>query len=300
MRRSTYSFLAFIFISSMAISQVGYNKIQISNLDQNLQPTYPETPSETSFSYHGNRSESCWSPLSSDYVNITNSMWGLPGTWAEANPGDDGSFGPINLGWTYYFYGQAFTSIYINVNGNITFGDPYSAYSAYGFPASNVPAMIAPYWGDVDLRATGAGANQLYYKLDSNKITIQWIEVGYYSMNTDKTNSFQLVLTDGNDVGIGVGYNTVFSYDDMNWCVGDASGGTSGFGGPSDYGTVGAQSDGGSYYYQIGLFGLDNSDYDGAGGNLDGIHYLDGRCFTMDLSGLNVPPIANTFQTLGK
>lgn len=234
---------------------------------------------------------SCWKELDAEFVNVNNVLYGNEG-YSSANPLDDGSFGPINLGWTFTFYGQTYNSVYVNVNGNVTFGDLHSAYSARGFPSSSVPAMIAPFWGDVDLRGAGSGANKMYIKEEEGKISIQWVGVGYYNQKTNVTNSFQLVLSDGNDDEIGIGKNTMFLYDDMNWCVGDASGGTNGFG-SNVYATVGAQAAGGTEFYQIGLFGKDNLDYDGAGGSLDGVHYLDGRCFAMDLSQNNVPPIAN-------
>jgi hypothetical protein len=238
------------------------------------------------------KSYGCWEELDGSYTNITNSFTGASGTYAASYPLDDGSYGPIDLGWNYSYYGETFTSIYINVNGNITFGNQYSAYSASGFPSASVPGMIAPFWGDVDLRGTGTGANQVYFKLESNRIIIQWIGVGYYNQNTDVTNTFQLILTDGTDPSLGSNYNTRFAYGDMNWCVGDASGGSNGFG-STVYATVGAQTNTGSNYYQIGLFGKNNYDYDGAGGALDGVHYLDGRCVTMDLTSINVPPVAN-------
>ncbi len=251
--------------------------------NRNTQAVYQSVPMNYSHS-----AGACWNALDASYTDLT-PLWS--GSYSAL---DDGSYGAVALGFNFEFYGQTYNSIYINVNGNVTFGSTYSAYSASGFPSSSVPAMIAPFWGDVDLRGTSTGTNKAYYKLDSNKITIQWVEVGYYNQNTDVTNTFQLVLTDGTDPDVGIGFNTKFAYDDMNWCVGDASGGTNGFG-SNVFATVGAQSAGGANYYQIGLFGENNYDYDGAGGNLDGVHYLDGNCFTMDLSGTNVPPVANGF-----
>ena len=234
---------------------------------------------------------SCWQDLDASFVNVNNDLYGNQ-SYSSAYPLDDGTYGPVDLGFTFTFYGVSYTQVYINVNGNVTFGNLHSAYSAQGFPSGSVPAMIAPFWGDVDLRGTGAGANKMYVKIETGKISIQWVGVGYYNKKTDLTNTFQLILTDGNNSELGVGKNTRFAYDDMNWCVGDASGGSGGFG-SNVYATVGAQSAGGGEYYQIGLFGKDNTDYDGAGGALDGVHYLDGRCFTMDLSQVNIPPIVN-------
>ncbi len=248
---------------------------------QNLRQHYPKVPLNHS------KSSGCWIPLDASYTDISNAFT------TSYDPMDDGSYGPLNLGFTFTFYGQTYNSIYINVNGNITFGNYYNSYSPAGFPSSSAPAMIAPFWADVDLRGTGNGANKVYYKLESNRIIIQWVEVGYYNRKTVPLNTFQLILTDGTDPDVGIGFNTRFAYDDMNWCVGDV-GGTNGFGN-GNFATVGAQTSGGSNYYQIGLFGMDDYSYDGSGGNLDGIHFLDGKCFTMDLSGTNVAPIAVGF-----
>lgn len=253
--------------------------------DQNLQNVYPEIQSSQQ-----NKTSGCWTSLDASYIDLTSLF---SGSYSAL---DDGSYGAVSLPFTFTFYGQTYTSLYINVNGNITFGAPYSTYSASGFPSASVPAMIAPFWGDVDLRGSSTGTNKAYYKLESNKITVVWVEVGYYNQNIDLVNSFQVVLTDGTDPDVGIGLNARFSYDDMDWCVGDASGGTNGFG-TNMFATVGAQTQGGTNYYQIGLFGMDDSSYDGAGGNLDGVHYLDGQCFDMDLSGLNVPPIATDFPS---
>jgi hypothetical protein len=248
---------------------------------KNIQAHYPKVPINNA------KSSGCWIPLDGSYTDITNLFT------QSYSPQDDGSYGPLNLGFNFTFYGQTYNSIYINVNGNITFGNYYTSYSPSGFPSGSAPAMIAPFWADVDLRGTGSGSNKVYYKLESNRIIIQWIEVGYYNKKTVPLNTFQLILTDGTDPDVGIGFNTRFAYDDMNWCVGDV-GGTNGFGN-NNFATVGAQTSGGSNYYQIGLFGEDNYNYDGAGGNLDGVHFLDGKCFTMDLSGTNVAPIAVGF-----
>ena len=272
-------FTAIMILALVSLAAQPISKPIVLAQDQNIQTTYPIVPtnSVTTNSFTGG----CWNGLDASYIEL-NPLIG--------NDLDDGSSDLINLPFTFSYYGQSYNSLYININGNVTFGNKYSAYTASGFPSASVPAMIAPFWGDVDLRGTGAGSNKIYYKIESNRMSIIWTEVGYYNQKTDLINSFELLLTDGTDPNIGLGFNARFSYDDMNWCVGDASGGTNGFG-TGKFATVGAQSPGGTYFYQIGLFGTDNTDFDGAGGNLDGVHYLDGQCFTMDLSGINVPPI---------
>ncbi len=279
------------FISSNPLLRAQDKPILIGE-SMNLQKDYPVVPILYGTSTEGLRSSSdCWSSLGAGYIHINDKFKGK-NTSVPTIALDDGSYGPISLGWDFTFYGQTYNSLYVNVNGNITFGEPYSAYSPSGFPSNKVPSMIAPFWADVDLRGTGSGVNNVYIKLEPGKVIVQWVQVGYYKENTDPRNTFQIVLTDANDPDLGIGYNTRFAYGDMNWGVGNASGGTSGFG-KTTYATVGAQSAEGSEFYQIGLFGQNNDNYDGPGGSIDGVHYLDGRCFTMDLRTLNVPPVAN-------
>jgi hypothetical protein len=60
---------------------------------------------------------------------------------------------------------------------------------------------------------------------------VTWDAVGYYGLNADKLDSFQLVVR-GPDYNIPVGEGAIgFFYKTMQWETGDASGGTGGFGG---------------------------------------------------------------------
>jgi len=286
-----YTFLVFLILIFHGVMKSQEKPIVLGE-GMNLQKDYPVVPIVYGVSDAGMRTMSeCWSSLGTGYIHINDKFTGQSASIPQ-NALDDGSYGPINLGWDYTFYGETYNSLYINVNGNITFGAPYSAYSPSGFPSTSVPAMVAPFWADVDLRGTGNGVNNVYVKLEPGKIIVQWVQVGFYNENVDPRNTFQVVLTDASDPDLGIGYNTRFAYGDMNWGVGNASGGTSGFG-KTTYATVGAQANGGTKFYQIGLFGQNNENYDGPGGSIDGVHFLDGRCFTMDLRTTNVPPIAN-------
>lgn len=50
-----------------------------------------------------------------------------------------------------HFFDRTHFAMYVNTNGNITFNAPVSTYTPNPFPVANQP-MIAPYWGDVDIR----------------------------------------------------------------------------------------------------------------------------------------------------
>ena len=232
----------------------------------------------------------CWLTPDSSYITIANdSMWDAS-TW---NNGDDGSHGPIALPFSFQLYGQSWDTTYININGNVSFGNYMGTYSSTTFPTTG-PKLIAPYWADVDLRGIGADMNRVQYKLTPTALYVNWTNVGYYSQNTDKLNSFQLIITDGTDPAVPGGNNVSFCYGSMEWTTGNASGGMNGFGGTPA--TVGANRGDGVEYLQFGRFDHAGTDWDGAFGGNDGVNWLVDRHFSFSTEDENIPPI---FTSIG-
>ena len=225
----------------------------------------------------------CLLPLDASYsvVPFTN------GT-APDYRNDDGSSPLISLPFSFCLFGQTMNELYINNNGNVSFGAPYFTYNSLPFP-NNLYVMVAPYWGDVDTRNLSSGL--VYYKVTPSALIIQWSNVGYYSMYVDKVNTFQLIITDGTDPLVPGGNNTAFCYGDMQWTTGDASGGGgTGFGGiPA---TVGANFGDSINFIQFGRFDQPAYSYDGGGGLSDGVDWLDSSGFVFNLCPLNIPPVA--------
>lgn len=206
-------------------------------------------------------------------------------------PNDDGSSSIINLPFSFCFYGTQQDSLYINNNGNISFGDPYTTFSGVAFP--DTFQMVAPFWGDVDTSppSSGVSGGQVLYKITPTALIINWVDVGYYNAKVDKRNTFQLIITDGNDPLIANGNNVAFCYKDMQWTTGEASGGTNGFGGTPA--TVGANKGDSIDYIQFGRFDHAGVDYDGPVNNADGVSWLDNQSFFFNAcSNSNIPPIA--------
>lgn len=203
---------------------------------------------------------------------------------------DDGSSPQIALPFTFCFYGQQWNSVYVNNNGNISFGAPYGTFSASGFP-SNMFVMIAAFWADVDTRAAASGL--VYYSMTPTHMVIRWNNVGYYSMHTNLLNDFQIVITDGNDPILPPGSNVAISYGDMQWTTGDASGGNNGFGGTAA--TVGCNLGDGVNYVQLGTFDQPGIVYNGPFGPPSQVSWLDNQQFFLDActqsGGGNVPPV---------
>ncbi|UPT68742.1 MAG: hypothetical protein M0D57_09020 [Sphingobacteriales bacterium JAD_PAG50586_3] len=201
---------------------------------------------------------------------------------------DDGSTGVINLPFNFCLYGTNYNSLYINNNGNVSFGASYGTFSSSSFP-SNQYTMVAPFWADVDTRNPASGI--VYFRVRPTHIVVRWRQVGYFSSQADKLNDFQLILTNGNDSIIPIGTNVAFCYGDMQWTTGSASGGSNGFGGTPA--TVGANKGDGSAFAQFGRFDHAGVDYDGPNNTSDGVSWLDNRSFNFNTctNNNNIAPI---------
>ena len=213
---------------------------------------------------------------------------------------DDASTGLISIPFTFNLLGAQYDSLYINNNGNISFSSPYGTFSASPFPDPTY-VMVAPFWADVDTRdttmadTTDHANGVVLYKITPTAVYVNWVDVGYYAMQWDKRNTFQLIITDGTDPVIPGGNNVSFCYKDMQWTTGAASGGLNGFGGVSA--TAGVNAGNGIDHTQIGRFGWDNDVYSGAYADTSGVHWLDSTHFYMNTAGSGVPPvIGSTFN----
>jgi len=145
---------------------------------------------------------------------------------------DDSCSSPqVALGFSINFYGNPYSGVYVNNNGNITFDQPLSEFSP--LPIPQIPnVMIAPFWADVDTRV---GAVVTYGQDTVNgrpAFGVNYVNVGYYNQHVDKLNSFQVVLIGRSDLGAGF-FDIEMNYSSIQWETGDASGGSNGFGGTS-------------------------------------------------------------------
>jgi Nidogen-like/PEP-CTERM motif len=150
---------------------------------------------------------------------------------------DDGSTGLVNLNIDgsggIDLFGTMATQLYINNNGNVTFTNPLGTFTPSSFTTFGSP-IIAPFFADVDTR--GAGSGVVTYGNDTYNghaaFIVDWPNVGYYNSQTDKLNTFQLILTDRSDTGAG-NFDIEFNYNQIQWETGGASGGSDGLGGIS-------------------------------------------------------------------
>jgi len=214
------------------------------------------------------------------------------GATPPAYRNDDLSTASIPLPFTFNLYGIPFTSVFINNNGNITFTGPLSTFTPTAFPSSVFGAIVAPFFADVDTRNLASGL--VYYKIEPTRLTVVWDSTGYFSVHVDKRNTFQLIISNGADPVVGIGNNVCFSYGDMAWTTGDASGGIGGFGGAAA--TVGVNKGDGVIFATLGRFSRPGTYYGGPGVDTNGVSYLDCQDFCLNATNSgNICPIAQNF-----
>ena len=136
---------------------------------------------------------------------------------------DDGSIGPVSLGFTANFFSNNYSSLYLNNNGNVTFNSAFGAYTPYGLVAPGIgQPVIAPFWADVDTR------NSATVKYGNDVVNgrvawgANWLGVGYFANHSAPLDFFQLVMIDRSDVGVG-DFDFEFNYGPLYWDQGDVS-----------------------------------------------------------------------------
>jgi hypothetical protein len=163
---------------------------------------------------------------------------------------DDQSTAQVPVGFPLNFFGQEYSNVYVNNNGNITFDDPMWIFTPFGLSGTQTK-IIAPFFADVDTRA--AGTDPVTYSYGASSVDghdafgVNWVNVGYFYQHADKLNSFQLVLIDRSDIRPG-DFDIEFNYDQILWETGDASDGHNGLGG---YSAVAGFSNGTGATYEL-------------------------------------------------
>ena len=153
---------------------------------------------------------------------------------------DDSSTGAIDLGFVANFFGNATTGenvynqVYVNNNGNFTFGRSLSTFTPFGLTGNTGIPIIAAFFADVDTR--NPATSPVTYGRGTvdgrNAFGANYRNVGYFGNRADKINDFQIVLIDRANTGAG-NFDIEFNYDQIQWETGEASRGVNGLGGSS-------------------------------------------------------------------
>jgi len=118
---------------------------------------------------------------------------------------DDGSTGPVALGFNFPFYQNVYDLIYIGANGAISFTDVDvnvdGYYSGLSIPGTPFGTFIAPFWADmvIDEALTPEAGVYFYGSPTLDTAVIQWYHMANFNSFGDTLTNFEIVLTtDGN------------------------------------------------------------------------------------------------------
>ncbi len=129
---------------------------------------------------------------------------------------DDGTAGPLPLGFNFTYYGQSYNRVWVGANGLLGFNDSVLNSAAasvdpthtkgffdgtYNFPGPGNPfqSVVALYYNDLDLiphAEDGYGHGDVFYwtNATSDTAVIEWWQVGNFNSATDTTITFEAVL----------------------------------------------------------------------------------------------------------
>jgi hypothetical protein len=169
---------------------------------------------------------------SGNYVITVSQGAGIvPGTTDVGNHTDDGATA-INLPFTYFLYGQPFTTANVTSNGQLDFQTADTAFSNACLPDTFASYAIFPHWDDLRTDITGTVPSGIYTSVSGsspNRIfNIEWRAVYYISPTL--TLNFEVRLYEGQGR-----FDVIYGHADQN----------------GSSATVGVQRDTGSQFTQF-------------------------------------------------
>lgn len=150
----------------------------------------------------------------------------------ELYPNDDESSSEVRLPFRLRYFGNPYTSLFVNNNGNVTFDAPKSQYTPDVLNGATSSPIIAPFFADVDTRDTDESDVVTYGSSpDGTQFCVNWVDVEPFEghRRSGEVNSYQLLLTkrQGTPGRTSGDFDITFNYDQIQWDTGKASGATS-------------------------------------------------------------------------
>ncbi|RLC46097.1 MAG: hypothetical protein DRI23_12755, partial [Candidatus Cloacimonadota bacterium] len=139
-----------------------------------------------------------WTDISGTGTEAT--TWSQTGTYDGK---DEGYSGPYDLGFSFNYYGVAYTQVYVESNGFLMFTAPTAdAYTNATIPTAGHPdGILAAFWDDLD----GSSQGTVHYKQVGSDFIVQYTNWPDYGSSNG--NTFQIVLSSSGSV--------LFQYNSM-------------------------------------------------------------------------------------
>ncbi|MEM9321259.1 MAG: hypothetical protein AAGA41_00380 [Pseudomonadota bacterium] len=153
--------------------------------------------------------------------------------------GDD-DFAEVDIGFPFTFQGEVYTSVFVNSNGNLTFGSGDTDFSESTFELLNDQPRIAPLWDDLSPNQGGT----IIVDGDAGSFSVMFSNVPEFLAGN--SNTFTVTLTP--DGGISIDYDVLDASDGI---AGISAGGGVADPGPTDLSAAPNQSNAGTVYEQF-------------------------------------------------
>ena len=133
----------------------------------------------------------------------------ITGVGTSISLGDDQNFGPVDLGFTFNFYGNDFSTVRICSNGFLSFTSTSTILENQPIPSTSQPNnLLAFLWDDLNPAAGGS----IYYHSDTvnNRFIVSFIGVPRYG--TIQNNTVQVILYENGSIVYqyqAIGFSTV-------------------------------------------------------------------------------------------
>ncbi|WP_375579441.1 choice-of-anchor D domain-containing protein [Marivirga tractuosa] len=123
------------------------------------------------------------------------------GNEITSNVGGDGT-AQVPLSFAFEFYGESYSSAFVNANGFVSFQAPAGAntWTNSQIPTNdNVNNMIAGFWNDIEPQEFNGA---VHYQDFGDKFIVQWTDATEYFGSADESVTFQIVLHDDGNIDI--------------------------------------------------------------------------------------------------
>ena len=92
------------------------------------------------------------------------------------------AYGPLDVGFSFTFYGNVYNQFYVSSNGLVTFGAGSTASTETTIPSAPAPDnFIAPFWDDLAIDASGNIMYQTVGASPNRKCIIQFRNMSFYN-----------------------------------------------------------------------------------------------------------------------
>ncbi|MFH1374219.1 MAG: S8 family serine peptidase [bacterium] len=118
------------------------------------------------------------------------------------NPLDDGTAGPLWIGFDMIYFDSSYDMVHVGVNGGISFTDDDLSvdgfFSSFDIPGAPFATFLAPFWNDLVIDTAGvADAGVYLYRSPAyDTCVIEWYHLSSALTPDDSTINFEVVLTE--------------------------------------------------------------------------------------------------------